>query len=237
MLRSSYSTSGFTLIELLVTIAIIGILTAVGVTGYDSYLDAVKQESAEANAATIDRALERDYISVTSGLGGQSDLTSDTITTSLRCFEYVDKLVTGLSDGTIKNSYNTGGTVALNMHKSANQPSNTGSLNFGEIGFMCADPCVSVDSKNFYMHHCVCVKTGADDETQSGCNMPAYTASAYIGGKKTVTNASGVGMSLAMPCYLNDSGDVNEGCDSAASTYDYICPTPAAIDNVSECVN
>ncbi len=229
--------AGFTLIELLVTIAIIGILTAVGVTGYDSYLDAVKQESAEANAATIDRALERDYISVTSGLGGQSDLTSDTITTTLRCFEYVDKLVTGLGNGTIKNSYATAGTVARNMHKSANQPSSTGSLNFGEIGFMCADPCVAVDSKNFYMHHCVCVKSGAADETNDGCAMPSYTASAYIGGSKTVTNASSVQQSIAMPCYLNDSDDINQGCDSAASTYDYICPTPAAMDNVSECVN
>lgn len=231
--------NGFSLIELMVTVAIIGILGAVGVVGYQSYVDAVKADASVGNGDTISRALDTDYISVTNDLGGPSSITDGTVTRTTRCYNYIEQIVAGLNNSTMKNAYANADTVAVNMHDSTNQPSNRAELAFGQIGFMCADPCVPLDSTNFYMKHCVCVQTGADDETGDGCQSPAFNASAYIGAAKSVTNASGAAMTVNMPCILNDADDVNQGCDTGVSSAQYICPTPASISDPieTECSN
>ena len=216
-----------------------GILGAVGVVGYQSYVDAVRADTSVGNGDTISRALDMDFISITNDLGGPSSITEGTVTKTTRCYEYIEQIVNGLNGGTMKNAYTTNETLAINMHDSANQPASRAELDFGQIGFMCSDPCVNVDSPNFYMKHCVCVQSGTDDETATGCQSPSFNSAAYIGAAKSVTNASSVAMTLKMPCILNDANNVNEGCDTNASTLDYICPTPAVISGpiASECTN
>lgn len=230
---------GFSLIELLVVVTIMGILGAVGVVGYQSYVDAVRADTSVGNGDTISRALDMDFISITNDLGGPSSITEGTVTKTTRCYEYIEQIVNGLNGGTMKNAYTTNETLAINMHDSANQPASRAELDFGQIGFMCSDPCVNVDSPNFYMKHCVCVQSGTDDETATGCQSPSFNSAAYIGAAKSVTNASSVAMTLKMPCILNDANNVNEGCDTNASTLDYICPTPAVISGpiATECTN
>lgn len=230
---------GFSLIELLVVVTIMGILGAVGVVGYQSYVDAVRADTSVGNGDTISRALDMDFISITNDLGGPSSITEGTVTKTTRCYEYIEQIVNGLNGGTMKNAYTTNETLAINMHDSANQPASRAELDFGQIGFMCSDPCVNVDSPNFYMKHCVCVQSGTDDETATGCQSPSFNSTAYIGAAKSVTNASSVAMTLKMPCILNDANNVNEGCDTNASTLDYICPTPAVISGpiATECTN
>ena len=230
---------GFSLIELLVVVTIIGILGAVGVVGYQSYVDAVKADASVGNGDTISRALDTDFISITNDLGGPSSITQGSVSKATRCYDYIEQIVNGLNAGTMKNAYANVQALAVNMHDSANQPSNRAELNFGQIGFMCADPCVQVDSPNFYMKHCVCVQTGTDDETATGCQSPSFNSAIYIGAAKSVTNASSVAMTVKMPCLLNDADNVSQGCDAAASTAQYICPTPAEISGpiASECAN
>lgn len=219
--------AGFTLIELMVTIAIIGILAAVGVTGYDSYLDAVKQETLEANAATIDRALERDYLAITNGIAGRSEASGDSVTKQMRCFDYIEEIRTGTAASNLDNAYTASGLSVVNLHSASAQTASVGFLKFGELGLGCYDACAKVDDADFYMYQCACAKTGSDDEDTTGCAMPAHDARVYIGARnKNYT-------SVYMPCRLTSASDLSQGCSS--TEIKYTCPTPDLVSSTSSC--
>ena len=221
------NSAGFTLIELMVTIAIIGILAAVGVTGYDSYLDAVKQETLEANAATLDRALERDFIAITNDLGGRSDASGESVTKAMRCFDYIEEIRLGTAATELDNVYDTSGFAVVNLHSASAQTNSIGFLKFGELGFGCYNACSKVDDSEFYMYQCACARTGSDDENETGCTMPAHATDVYIGARHQSYP------SVVMPCRLTDEADLSQGCASTEAKY--FCPTPELVSSTSSC--
>ena len=70
------STKAFTLIELLVVVALIGILSAVGIVSYSGYTTAAKQKNAELSLNTINLGLQEYKSSFGSYYSGASTCNS-----------------------------------------------------------------------------------------------------------------------------------------------------------------
>ena len=95
---------GFSLIELLVVIAIIGILAAVGTTGYNAYIDGAKSKTAQANLDTIVTTLTNEDMAVSAGVSSPN---------SASCGAAVKPCVTAILGGVITSTNPYGGDYTI----------------------------------------------------------------------------------------------------------------------------